>query len=155
MFHVRRGLVVKNKALHHHQSFASISSWLGSGRVGFIGCVSSTLSSPDPDIRLSGVYAFVKPRAFGHREAALTSLLSACTSFRARHSSILSHKCALRTRFSEAQEQEPEVAAASSASAQAPRAPTGSRGCVHDARGECPRSARQGEGRLPVCGSVL
>lgn len=78
--------------------------------------------------------------------------INAYTSCRERRNSTLSRKCAPRTRSSAAAAREPGPAAeaAFSASARAPRAPTGFRECVRGARGGCPRSARRGGGRLPV-----
>lgn len=83
----------------------------------------------------------------------LNSPINAYTSCRERRNSTLSRKCAPRTRSSAAaaaREQGPAAEAAFSASARAPRAPTGFRGCVRGARGGCPRSVRRGGGRLPV-----
>lgn len=81
-----------------------------------------------------------------------TIKINAYTSCRARRNSTLSRRYALRKHSSAAQEQGPEAEAAFSASARAPRAPTGFRGCVRGARGGCPRSVRLGGGRLPVIG---
>jgi hypothetical protein len=83
-----------------------------------------------------------------------THNLNACTSCRERRNSILSRRCALRTRSSVAAEQERglEAAPAILAGARALRAPIGFRGYVRGVRGGCLRSARRGGGHLPGSG---
>ena len=79
-------------------------------------------------------------------------VINACTSFQRRRSSIPFRRCVPRTHSleAEAQAREPEVVAASSASARALRAPTESRGCARGARVGCLRSAQLDGGHLPV-----
>jgi hypothetical protein len=79
-------------------------------------------------------------------------VINACTSFQRHRSSIPFRRCVPRTHSLEAEvrAREPEVVAASLASAQVPRAPTGFRGCARGVRVGCPRSAQRGEERLPV-----
>jgi hypothetical protein len=120
-----------------------------------VGCVMSC-SSPLPLFPLATVVTLSWCAAFAIGPAPIivnvVIVINACTSFQRHRSSIPFRRCVPRTHSLEAEvrAQEPEVVAASLASAQVPRAPTGFRGCARGVRVGCPRSAQRGEERLPV-----
>jgi hypothetical protein len=79
-------------------------------------------------------------------------VINACISFQRRRNSTPFRRCVPRTHSWEVEVRARgrEEVAASSASAQAPHAPTVFRGYARVARGGCLRSAQRDGGRLPV-----